>query len=354
MVRAHFGESKAFLAEDIRDWYLSAQATTIIDPIAVPSFETITEEDSGDDRKDQAVASSNETSPDPGAPQMSASKRRKKDSNVAAAETELQLHELLALLSCFVCPAIGAWVLHGIRSQLSRPSEGLVSNYNLTVFLLAAEIRPMSHLVKMIQARTLHLQRVVTSSLSDNDNKADSEKLHDLAKRLGELETHIADSTESSLKSLVGTSDQITAKTTAQATSDIRKSFQPELDALNRAVRRYEKRTTISTVQTDSRLQELESKLQDVVILAAATQRNADQQPRNFILILANWICGAIVLPLQSAWYIIGLPSTLVRWFTDYISKLLSLKSSKVSRSSKTPKYGTTMRARDRKIRTEM
>ena len=58
-----------------------------------------------------------------------------------AATNELYTHEVLALLSCFLFPLLGAYLLHTIRSQLSRPSEGLVSNYNLTIFLLASELR---------------------------------------------------------------------------------------------------------------------------------------------------------------------------------------------------------------------
>jgi len=46
--------------------------------------------------------------------------------------------------------------------------------------------------------------------------------------------------------------------------------LQPELDALNRAVRRYEKRATLQAFQTESRLKDIESRLNDAVSLAAA------------------------------------------------------------------------------------
>lgn len=54
---------------------------------------------------------------------------------------------------------MGGAILHGIRAQLSRPSEGLVSNLNLTVFILAAEIRPAAQVMKLIRERTVNLQR---------------------------------------------------------------------------------------------------------------------------------------------------------------------------------------------------
>lgn len=79
----------------------------------------------------------------------------------AAAAAELRFHERVALLSCFGGPLVGGWLLHAIRSQLSRPSEGIISNFNLTIFVLAAELRPVAQVVKLVRARTLHLQSIV-------------------------------------------------------------------------------------------------------------------------------------------------------------------------------------------------
>lgn len=231
-------------------------------------------EGSDEDGEDEAVASSQEIT-SPSKPDEGVSNARSNpQSDLLAAQKELRMHEILALSACFLFPVVGAWLLHAIRAQLSRPSEGLVSNYNMTIFLLASEIRPLSHLVKLIQARTLHLQRVVASGVLD-DNKIDTSKVLDIAKRLEELEAHVADTAEDAQKKTDGSSE----RTLVQATLDMRKTIQPELDALNRAVRRYEKRTTISALQTEARLQELESRLKDVVVLAAAAQRNAENAP---------------------------------------------------------------------------
>jgi len=257
---------------------------------------------------------------------------------------------LFALLACFLFPAIGAWLLHAIRSQLSRPSEGLVSNYNLTVFLLASEIRPLSHLVKLIQARTFHLQRVVASGTVD-DSKIDTSKVLDLAKRLEELEAHVANTADSAQKMVGMPSEQLAATTVAQATMEMRKSIQPELDALNRAVRRYEKRTTISALQTETRLQERESRLQDGVALAAAAQRNAESAPRNFILILLNRLCGAVVLPVQYAGVLLSLPSQFMALLTTSLSLLMGIKRSRAGRDVKANRQGSTARPRERRLK---
>ena len=270
----------------------------------------------------------------------------KHEHSIEAARKELQMHELLALLSCFLFPAIGAWLLHAIRGQLSRPSEGLVSNYNLTVFLLASEIRPVSHLVKLIQARTLLLQRVVNANAADNDQKLDSGQLTDMSKRVEELEAHVADSVESSGKKAAITTDITTAKVAAQAVSETRKALQPELDALNRAVRRYEKRTTISSLQTEARLQDLESRLKDVVVLAAAAQRNAENHPRKLMLIQLNWMCALVVVPVQFVWFLVHLPVRGVQFASDVVRKSFGLRP---GRSPKQSRLGGQGKSRDRR-----
>ena len=303
-------------------------------------------EGSDEDGEDEAVASSQEIT-SPSKPDEGVSNARSNpQSDLLAAQKELQMHEILALSACFLFPVVGAWLLHAIRAQLSRPSEGLVSNYNLTIFLLASEIRPLSHLVKLIQARTLHLQRVVALGILD-DNKIDTSKVLDIAKRLEELEAHVADTAEDTQKKADGSSE----RTLLQATSDMRKTIQPELDALNRAVRRYEKRTTISALQTEARLQELELRLKDVVVLAAAAQRNAENAPRNFILILMNWLCGAVVLPIQYFGVLLSLPSRSVMWLATSLSRLVGMRRSRTGKDVKASRQGSTARPRERKLK---
>ena len=309
------------------------------------TFDTIAEEESDDEDRDPALASRQDRPPPQSSQEHNEERSHQQSTHIEAAHKELHLHELLALLSCFLFPAIGAWLLHAIRSQLSRPSEGLVSNYNLTVFMLASEIRPVSHLVKMIQARTLYLQRVVDRSSSDDDRRFDSGQISDMARRVAELEAHIANSVENSSKSARTATDIDAAKTTAQAVTETRKALQPDLDALNRAVRRYEKRTTISSLQTEARLQELESRLKDVVVLAAAAQRNADNHPKNFMLILLNWICAVVVLPSQCVWYLIQLPIRVLKRVTDSVPKLLGGRQGKNPRQMR---HGNQVKAKDR------
>ncbi|KAL2813809.1 hypothetical protein BDW59DRAFT_27784 [Aspergillus cavernicola] len=237
---------------------------------------------------------------------------------------ELQIHELAALASCFIFPLIGTWILHTIRSKLSRPSEGLVSNYNLTIFLLAAEIRPFSHLLKMVQARTLHLQRIIASDPSDPD-KFDLSKIIDLSKRLEELEAHVAETAASRLNNTSPENDprdlspketESTQTLISQATADYKRRFQADIDALNRAVRRYEKRTAVTSYQTESRLQVLEAKLRDALALAAAAQRSISQaqHSKGAFGLLFDWTGTMVLFPVQIGVSLVGLPFGIARW----------------------------------------
>ena len=244
------------------------------------------------------------------------------------ARYELRIHELLALFSCFLFPAVGAWLLHTIRDQLSRPSEGLVSNYNLTIFLLASEIRPISHLIKMIQARTLFLQRSLNPPDEDL-TPINAPSLISLTSRLDDLEAHIsATSTEDNLNN---------SKTnTTKIITEVRKAIQPDLDALNRAVRRYEKRATLLTMQTESRLQDLESRMSDAITLAAAAERSSNAQKTNrgsSALTLLDWICATVVLPVQAAWAVLSLPA---RAATTMLGSMEGYVGRKVHREMKT------------------
>ena len=214
---------------------------------------------------------------------------------------------------CFLFPAGGAWLLHHIRSQLSRPSEGLVSNYNLTIFLLAAELRPLSHLIKLVQARTLHLQRTVnTNAYPGTFNTVSTATVNDLQDRLAEIEKHIADASTN------GTNGTATKSPTSDLVPQVRKSIQPDLDALNRAVRRYEKRATLLSLQTESRLLDLEKRLGDAITLAAAAERSSQSSRQRragcvgLVLDLFYDVAALVLLPIQICWTAVYFPGSFV------------------------------------------
>ncbi|EPE30039.1 hypothetical protein GLAREA_13087 [Glarea lozoyensis ATCC 20868] len=296
------GLAAVFLNWSVRlpwDWYHSAQSIRMNEEDDLHTYD----EDSEDENGLSSSQTLEEVPEDEASEPISPPPRTTRPSQKRETATkELYRHEIFALLSCFVFPLLGAYLLHFLRSQLSRPSEGLVSNYNLTIFLMASELRPVSHLIKLVQSRTLHLQRVVNANPYSKVNGNSSYDLKGLLRRLEEVEARGPSS-----EPTANPEAQLTGKQSASLITDVRKTLQPDLDALNRAVRRYEKRATLQAFQTESRLVNLESRLTDAISLAAAAANNG-QRNRGFTGIIIEWAATAVVLPIQASGAIASLP----------------------------------------------
>lgn len=242
---------------------------------------------------------------------------------------ELYFHEITALLMCFLSPVVGASILHGIRTQLSRPSEGLVSNYNLTVFLLAAEIRPVRHLMRLVQARTIHLQRVVLANpyaskfprgvgavggggtRDGGEPSVTATQLAVLAARVEELESRAATEAQAQAAHSGPAGLEARSQRRDAILREARSQVQPDVDALNRAVRRYEKKQTILAVQLDGRLQMLDSRVDDALALAAHAAKNS--RPRRSLLAsVTDQVLVALMLPFRGVWLLACLPVRLL------------------------------------------
>ncbi|KAF1850863.1 uncharacterized protein K460DRAFT_382428 [Cucurbitaria berberidis CBS 394.84] len=234
--------------------------------------------------------------PEPVAEDPQESKENASSGSTAAADAQkdarkqLKREELLAFASCFLGPLLGALLLHTIRGQLTR-AEGIVSNFNLGIFFLGAEIRPFRRLIKMKRERLLHLQRVVRSDPRDDLGAADAQQL---SQRLTELEAR--------LDGPVANNDVDISKLSAE----VRQSTQLQLDALNRAVRRYEKRHMAQSIQIEARFQELDARLGDALALAAAAARTG-QRP-GIISMTISWIASIVNYVLDIAWNIVMYP----------------------------------------------
>jgi hypothetical protein len=77
------------------------------------------------------------------------------------------------------------------------------------------------------------------------------------------------------------------------------------------AVRRYEKRETLHSAQTESRILEINNRLDDVLTLTAAAhrQQQASSQLHTLSALLLDWACGVALVPLSLAWKIMCLPA---------------------------------------------
>ncbi|KAL7789942.1 hypothetical protein V8C37DRAFT_385605 [Trichoderma ceciliae] len=290
-------------------WYYAAQEVRILEEnsIGIP-----VEEDCDLDLQGKSPSTSapldnvpeereGEESDDSSSEKRDAAREKPSAAQQQAALKELYRHESLALVSCFILPFLSAYLLHYIRGQLSRPSEGLVSNFNLTIFLMAAELRVLSHMITLIQSRTLHLQRIVHDS-PFGQHVGTETLLEEMLRRLERLETL----STSQSHVLAGHGDTLDS-TTAAVSRDVRNTIQPDLDALNRAVRRYEKRATLLQLQTESRFAQMHARLDDAISLAAAAAKNANRR-QNLIPWAGKWIVTMAKFPFKALLEIFALP----------------------------------------------
>ncbi|KAI0971254.1 hypothetical protein F4678DRAFT_98550 [Xylaria arbuscula] len=307
-----------FLSDSVFESESDVESTT---PSATTALEDVPEENG----KEKEPATKAEDSPVVGNSRWEARQR--------AALKELYIHEITALAWCFIFPLLAAYLLHAIRGQLSRPSEGLVSDYNLTIFICAAEVRPVAHLIRMLQTRTLYVQAIVAEN--PHVRKAvTSEEIQALRDRLNELETRNVPKGLPMNNSVQPEESQKLAESLVGR--EIRKNVQPELEALNRAMRRYEKKLNLLTNQTDNKIEYVEYRLNDAIALAAVAAKNSNSQRT-----LAGWLVDRtttlVMLPLQAVSAVLTFPfrtaSTLFRWKEQQTPE----KSHRSQRSGKLP-----------------
>ncbi|KAH8673763.1 hypothetical protein BX600DRAFT_456145 [Xylariales sp. PMI_506] len=262
------------------------------------ALEDVPEEDESD-REDEIKKQTTGASRTPLDAPRKSSAQKKWESRRDAAAKELYIHEILALSWCFIFPMLSAYLLHAIRGQLSRPSEGLVSDYNLSIFLIAAEVRPVSHLIKLLQSRTVRKQRIVTYNPYEQQSVRD-QQIQELRARLEELEarqpTDHDPTAESTQQSTMKTVENLVAR---KLQDNLQDNVQPELDTLNRAMRRYEKRLSVLIEQVDVRLEYLDDRLNDAITLAAVAAKHGNSQGNLFTWFLER-STAIIMLPIQT------------------------------------------------------
>lgn len=324
------GLAAVFMNWSIRipwDWYYSAQAVRRDVDVEGSGLESIGEATA----VEVAVETESETdaSPDTAPPPQSNSDsveqqgRRALRTPQAEAAAGLRRQELLALLAAFLFPALSAYLLHLLRAQLSRPSTGLVSDYNLTVFLLAAEIRPARQLVRLVANRTLHLQRLANADeLAPITTKS---TLEALTARIADLEAKLSDHALISLHSIVAQKTDVT-----DLSSELRRRYEPRLEGLERAVRRYEKRSTTLAMLTEQRLNSLETRLQDALSLAAVAAQHSQQ--RGVVSYLLETARAAITLPLKMAWAVAVWPFVVVEAVWERVTRSMTAPRPRVGK----------------------
>lgn len=248
-----------------------------------------------------------------------------------AALKQLYKHELFSLLACFALPLASAYLLHFVRSQLSQSSgENLVTNFNLTIYALAAEARVIAYMFKLSQSRTSHLKRIVQARQTSGPNGC---HIDEVLERLSKLEEYIVDSQTQQTDE-----GETSSKTKQEIVRAVRTGIQPELDALNRAMRKYGNKTTVIQTHTEARFVAFEARLEDAITLAAAAVKNSTHNKSLFAWAAESALSVAL-LPVNAAVTIVLLPLRGVLGLVYRIRRgsPLPAKTTRVVRSGKAP-----------------
>lgn len=301
---------------EYRTWYHSARSVHLTQSLSSDDAvdDTIEEEeDEDEDGKSQEKSGAKDAQPQ----KQPNSRLTDDDQRIKAAVQELQVQEIAALFLCFLGPIMGAYLLHVIRGSLSQTGHKLVSDLHLTLFVLGAELRPLRHAMKLIHARTLFLQRAVQQG-PQSVEKIDLEVVRELSNRLEELEARAASDAVKPAPESAHQPDNTEQFRKAHST------LQTQIDALNRAVRRYEKRATAQTMQTESRLLDLETRLREALSLAAVAA--AYSQKPGIVITLLDHTAGLLLLPLKMLRAATVYPLTVLNGITTVVMTRFGLR----------------------------
>jgi hypothetical protein len=241
----------------------------------------------------------------------------------------LRRHEKFALAWCFLFPLLAAYLLHTIRGQLSPRSEGLVSDYNLHIFVIAAEIRPISHFIRLLQNSTLHKQRIVATNPYEQQDTRD-QQIQELFARIEELETRLPTG-EATTVSHAEQEQVATRSIETLVMRNYSERVQPEVESVTRAMRRYEKKLSNIIDQIDIRLEYLDQRSNDAIALAAIAARQKTAQG-SIVTWLIEQTTAAILLPFQTAVAVFTFPFRTVSSLLGRKSRPAPAKSHKKAR----------------------
>ncbi|KAL7771821.1 hypothetical protein CFE70_001771 [Pyrenophora teres f. teres 0-1] len=250
------------------DWYHDAQQRLYVNDQVEDTYEedTILEED-GEDDEDLSETQVDVSSEPRSGNNVSTTSTAQKEARDALKRTEL-----FAFAGCFLGPLLGALLMHTIHT-------------------------PMNRLIKMRTQRILHLQRIFREAPREPIRTLDAQQL---SQRLSELEGRL-DGVQTP-----NPNNNIHEANFEKITAEVRQTTQIQLDGLTRAVRRYEKRHMVQSLQIEARFQDLESRLKDALALAAAAARTG-QRP-GLISKTLSWIVGTVSYTLQTGWDIVMYP----------------------------------------------
>lgn len=193
---------------------------------------------------------------------------------------QLWYAELQAFGGLIFAPICGAALLHYVRGTMARPANGLITNFNITVFILAAEIRPLKIAYTYLTARSEQLQEELIDVAPS--------RYDDLANKMATMESELQ-----YLKGEAGKSDL------AHMNGSMDHS---ELDQIKQALRRFERHETQLKQHYEEKLYSLERQLADLTHKSPIVQERRHSSPLDLFF-----------LPIKVFWALFTFPLRLLR-----------------------------------------
>ncbi|PHZ09371.1 uncharacterized protein RHIMIDRAFT_263710 [Rhizopus microsporus ATCC 52813] len=187
----------------------------------------------------------------------SARSRRISQANKTELEQELRKHELMGLAWVILSPLMAGYTLYYSRRFLNNHDK-YMSSFNITVFVLAASVKPLVHVMALLRERTLFLQNEVSINESELDR---------LQKKLDIMEEELYD-----LRRAFATKKDL-----GQVTNGIA----PNIQQLAKAMKRIEKRDLEFRLWSEEKIMAIDKKVQDIDQYICYT---LEQRPRRFIM----------------------------------------------------------------------
>ncbi|KAI8887988.1 hypothetical protein K501DRAFT_321132 [Backusella circina FSU 941] len=210
-----------------------------------------------------------------------------------AVEEELRKHELVGLTWVIVSPALAGYTLQYSRYFLSNYDK-YMSSFNVTVFILAASIKPLIHIMALLRERTVYLQ---------SEAMVDETEMEMLQKKMDLLEEEM-----DTLRTAFATKRDL-----GQVASDIA----PSIQHLSKAFKRFEKKEKTLRTWSEERFTELDQKVHDFDQFICYSIEQDQRKSAQRLLVAVMF-----------------LPISIALWAVRRLSKLLPIPRALLSYSS--------------------
>lgn len=201
---------------------------------------------------------------------------------------QLRYAELQAFIGLIIGPLLGSVLLNYVRSSMARPANGLITNFNITVFVLAAELRPLKIAFTFLTDRSSSLQNELVDVAP--------ERYDELSQKLEMVEREL-----SNLKGGSSPHSPMKEQMNGHASST------PDLEQIKNALRRFERHEAQLKQHYEDKLYTLERRLADLanrpqIVTGAGSGMVHSMESILLFPVRLGW--SLITLPIRSIGYV--------------------------------------------------